>query len=272
MGNCLVTKLKGTVDNPNLPKLGEFRIEIGVKPNVTAPFWVFGQGVMKITVEGDGHFYKGTYDNQTDVTTELNLINTRGYRISEGNSIIHITPKYGLTNITLNTNADDLHTKLNLDWSSLQFNSPGLSIIWVSQQSYDFDFDLDKVKFGALQFFEIITPNIHGDINNIAKAITYVPEGEYSSYNTISIGEGATDNKPLGGSIEGFIRAITPAGYGFPYIHFRPCGPTFHGVLQNYTFDIVLDAQGNATITRVLDSKVVATYNRANDEFTYVEE
>jgi hypothetical protein len=264
--DCLVTKLKGVVDNPNLPKMGEFKIEIGVKPNVTAPFWIQSTGEMNITIEGDGHFYKGTYDAQTDVTTQLsNTSNTTGYRVSEGNSVIKITPKYGITNITLNSAQADLHTKLSFDMDDLQFNTHGLEVfncMNIEDAPYHYHINLDKIKFGALRVFNDGSSNIEGNIVNIARAMVH------TAGNSFTIGGGAKVSKPITGSIEEFVEAVTPDGYGIS-IRLRPCGPTLKGVVNNYTLSINIDDQGDAVVTKNLDSSVLATYSRSLNSWTY---
>jgi hypothetical protein len=109
MGNCLVTKLKGVVDNPNLPKLGEMTL--------TATYYSgtidWGNCCLELTntqdcvisISGDGYFVLDNFEDLDNPSARLTTYtlpaNTRkGMFFSNGNYKVKISNKYTLTHFS----------------------------------------------------------------------------------------------------------------------------------------------------------------------------
>ena len=104
MGKCLVTKLNGSTNNPELLKLGELQIGIS---KVTSPSeWTQGLSIMcnkDITLEilGDGYFTDSTLSENKGKTKTINKseVPTRFY-VSNGDFKLSILDKYSITSLT----------------------------------------------------------------------------------------------------------------------------------------------------------------------------
>ena len=104
MAKCLVTKLNGSTNNPELLKLGELQIGIS---KVTSPSeWTQGLSIMcnkNITLEilGDGYFTDSTLSENKGKTKTINKseVPTRFY-VSNGDFKLSILDKYSITSLT----------------------------------------------------------------------------------------------------------------------------------------------------------------------------
>ena len=103
MGKCLVTKLNGSTNNPELLKLGELQIGIS---KVTSPSeWTQGLSIMcnkDITLEilGDGYFTDSTLSENKGKTKTINKseVSTPFY-VSNGDFKLSISDKYAIINL-----------------------------------------------------------------------------------------------------------------------------------------------------------------------------
>ena len=103
MGNCLVTKLKGVVDNPNLLKLGEIRIKF--RRAFNNEDIIIGPNTVSAKLNG-----------ATEITRDIGGM---GKLTCNANDYISILPKYDLKDVDLNgevigdfTGADLLNVQL----------------------------------------------------------------------------------------------------------------------------------------------------------------
>lgn len=270
--DCLVTKLKGSVNNPNLPKFGEFKFDVVVTENTLAPFFFIASQPFTAKITGDGHFYKGTVDAQTDITTEIsNVTTTAGYRISPGTSVVSITPKYYLTNIVLGSMGMSPYAEMDIDFSALYFNEVGLSRLWIpaaDDHLANIVVDFDKLKFSNLT--DLFTPcTVKGNIDNIAQAL-----GQPQTNQQVVVGSqyNVAELNKMTGSIESFIRHINPDLLGTSLsLSIRASnGVTLNGQPASFTITINVDASGDATIVKAADSSLLASYDKETDTFTYV--
>lgn len=104
MENCLVTKLKGTVNNDSLKKLGELElIASGVSSSANGWITVFNNIGGHVNVVG-GIAY--TDDNRsTALGSEFDIAsNLFRFTLSDGDSVIKITSVYGITRISFGAN------------------------------------------------------------------------------------------------------------------------------------------------------------------------
>ena len=103
MNKCLVTKLNGSTNNPELLKLGE--LQIGISKVNSPSEWTQGLSIMcnkNITLEilGDGYFTDSTLSENKGKTKTINKseISTPFY-VSNGDFKISISDKYAITNL-----------------------------------------------------------------------------------------------------------------------------------------------------------------------------
>jgi hypothetical protein len=105
MGNCLVTKLKGVVDNPNLPKICSLIIPVTAssKPDAGGAYYVKNAKACQIIANGG---YVGT--SSADLSNHKTSLNieagrTTTFWVSNGSYSIEITEKYSLIEINANS-------------------------------------------------------------------------------------------------------------------------------------------------------------------------
>ena len=99
MGNCLVTKLKGSCNNPELLRLGEMRIKIKKVDNPTDHTQGFGIMVSKpVTLEivSEGYFTDKTLSENKGKTLTLNNSIINSVWVSNNDVTIAILDKYSL--------------------------------------------------------------------------------------------------------------------------------------------------------------------------------
>lgn len=125
MAKTLVVKLAGTVDNDDLRKLGEMRIQItpiSKSPEPRAPS--SNSQLMSLTVAepiqlkltGDGHFTDSTLEQDLGTTFTLQAGNNRIY-VSDSTSTLHIYNKSAITAITLPFDGTNHHLHWEVDYA-----------------------------------------------------------------------------------------------------------------------------------------------------------
>ena len=104
MGNCLVTKLKGSISNNELLRIGEMRIRIAKVGNPTDATQGFGIEVNKsvvLEIVGDGYFTDKTLNVNKGKNITLN-VGINGVWVSNEDVEIAILDKYSITKISRN--------------------------------------------------------------------------------------------------------------------------------------------------------------------------
>ena len=102
MGNCLVTKLKGSVSNNELLRLGEMRMRIAKVENPTDATQGFRMDVYKpvtLKIIGDGYFTDKTLVENKGKTITLN-IGSNSVWVSNNDIKIAILDKYSMVSIS----------------------------------------------------------------------------------------------------------------------------------------------------------------------------
>ena len=97
MGNCLVTKLKGVVDNDNLPIFDTFCVEVSANTELK-----IGSTTAKSTykiLSGDGYFSNSTYSQNLDTESAQNPWAYPFVKVNSGKVIVGISSKATLDNI-----------------------------------------------------------------------------------------------------------------------------------------------------------------------------
>lgn len=169
MKKCLVTKLQGSVDNPSLLRLGEFRIRLDEVNNPTIHTQGFSlEAIKPVTLEiiGDGYF--------TDDTLTQNLGRTKVISsfepiwVSNGAEIA-VLDKYNLkkiTNFYVGEGGNDIFAKnLHVDLSDLSYSTALTDFIMFDTQISGNIGDLKTLS--ALTTLNITGTQIGGNIGDL---------------------------------------------------------------------------------------------------------
>lgn len=123
MGNCLVTKLKGAVNNPDLVRINSFRFDVAAEvqsDSAYTNFCYFGKNVNikfisgnLIAIDGQGRQYSADADN-------VDLYYFRG------TGIVEISNKYTVRQLTVGSMVNPLFDIA--DWSQYAENVESISI------------------------------------------------------------------------------------------------------------------------------------------------
>lgn len=212
MKNCLVTKLKGVVDNENLPKLGVLRIKVRKDESLVEDinFYLQIDCDTEVLIKSvGGVFYEWNKDSAiTELTTKSK--NT-GLKLENKDYFIEIYDKYKLNGIDKTTNSsvieinvedlkyiDDIKT-INVSYSKsygdISWIRENKTIEKLNTRNSDVKLDLSYLK-GCDNLNTIIDDNCTGDISNLTSP----------KLNVISLGGTYT------GSIESFIETQVKNG------------------------------------------------------------
>ena len=122
MGNCLVTKLKGVVDNDNLNKLGVFRFVIKTKNNLTTAQLMLNKTNQNTVVK----------DEKGNILATITDIQGRYNMAANSTFVVEMYDKYAFQYITIAGQSAVSEIKANLDelkYSKLESaENTGLSI------------------------------------------------------------------------------------------------------------------------------------------------
>lgn len=209
MGNCLVTKLKGIINNTDLKKLGVLRFEVDVESiNRNNSIHCNIENYCKFTIVSgpkDGQIVKVGSSEALDIPkgTEFFLDNSADvYYFSKiGKYVIEITNKYNITTLKITHNASILLDDMKY-FNTLQgIELRGKNVIGnfndlpISNMTYmKFDNKIDAIQYVSAE-------TIVGDISKIANTpmVTFILENcdgitgnlsslsSHSTLNTISI-------------------------------------------------------------------------------------
>ena len=186
--NCLVTKLKGVVDNPNIPILGELRIEFLA---VESPTKYSQEVTLEFTENTEVHVLNGTFvdENLVDTGDTSKTVKTQNILYVSNGSTLCISNKYAIK--VLNIYGDDNRNKF-FNLSDLSY-STALTTLDVMNTSVVGDLsDIENLvnvrslnisrssitgnisslrKFANLLYFLCYYTNISGDVESLAKGI-----------------------------------------------------------------------------------------------------
>lgn len=269
MKNCIHETLKSAATDSSLLAIGEFRIKVNNQiSDAILPFQVQATTPFTAKIIGDGHFYKGSISQQTDVTTVIsNTTDTSGYRLSTGVYEVSITPKYGL--IKINVSADKAKQKdiaMNID--DLHFNSAITLVVSGDNGNtvgvhQSISGDLSSLPDGSL--ININNSDVTGTMKDMAKF-------NYNDFR--QSGEtAAVPSKNIIGSIEDFVENARSENYNKKIrlaVNFYNNKPvTFHGTVYNNTLvHVTLDPSGNAAVANGSDVQI-ATYTKSTGVWSY---
>ena len=164
MGKCLVTKLNGAVDNFDLLKIGEFRINVTSAPNPSK----LTQGMdlqftepTEVSIVGDGYF---TDENLSANYGKVKTITSERLFISNGNYELSIKNKYKVSLISgINRNIsgtlEGKYKSINLD--GLKYSN---SLTWIDAITVKGDISAFENAL-SLRYIGLSDTNITGDIS-----------------------------------------------------------------------------------------------------------
>lgn len=206
MGTCLVTKLKESVDDSSLERIGELRFTMGVDeiPSSGNRLITLASDVVQTVsiIDGNAYFTDSTFTQNYGQVTELSAGTLTALYISNEECVISIANKYELTNFFIRSDGETstVHSTAKFDISNLE-GCTKLTVCYLPNSNVYGDiavFDscpnlqrlslrYDSEIFGNLNAFTNLTqlqsvdlrdvPLITGDIAsfaNTANAITYV--------------------------------------------------------------------------------------------------
>lgn len=156
MGNCLVTKLAGIVNNPSLMKLGESKVTSNLTSigNIEDYIRIDGSEDKPVTLKMETGYFRASKSSNDSIGTEITVNSGRQIFPSTGEHVISVIPKYNiqwLQNICINI--DNLKLSKNLKFLSLKSGSYG---------------DISSLKnLTELTGIYCSNTNIHGDISSL---------------------------------------------------------------------------------------------------------
>lgn len=165
MVQCLVTKLKGTVNNDSLPKIGELRIKFRKvsRPSVDSQYLNLSTvGTQSITIVGDGYFTDSTLSQNKGTTLSITGNNNIVY-VSNTNCEVSIPNKYNITDLNLGNNSKKIFNK---------------------------ELDLDQLKCSPLNSINVPYVNLIGgldDLKNITSLMSIIMQGSNVTGNISSL-------------------------------------------------------------------------------------
>lgn len=169
MENCLVTKLKGTVENSDLIHFGGFRVVVN---NENYPNKDYYRNAMSIPSDAKVYLISGNVDaivnsdnTHIPITAEGTLLNSSGYPYAFhlfGTGEVEVTSKYNMDVLEIGTL---ISTKTNI-FKEIKYMKP---LNGVRVRGYDKNWSIDDIDIvcsdaGSL---EIEYSNISGDVAQI---------------------------------------------------------------------------------------------------------
>jgi hypothetical protein len=196
MGNCLVTKLAGSVNNPSLLKLGEIKVTSNLTSigNIGDYIRVDGSTDKPVTLKMETGYFRASKSSNDSIGTELTVNSAMEIFPSTGEHVISVSPKYNIkwlqnvaTDISDLKFSKDLKTMVLLsssygDISSLKDLTALSSINANNSKLYG---DISSLKdLTALSSFSMTNTQLSGDIASLG-ALTNLTYFELSSRDKI---------------------------------------------------------------------------------------
>lgn len=174
MTQCLITKLKGAVDNNSLKKMNEFRIGVEkiTSPNSnTQGFSVQFSKETTLSIIGDGYFTDENLSankGKSLIVPAQNGYNVTTIYLSNGTYEVSIPDKFALTRLYSHPKYDGIseksHCSLDIDELKYVNNMLGLSLSNIKATG-DISSLSNKVKMDTLR---LINVDVYGDIDSLS--------------------------------------------------------------------------------------------------------
>ena len=173
MGNCLVTKLAGSVNNPSLLKLGEMKVTSNLTSigNSGDYIRVDGSTDKPVTLKMETGYFRASKSSNDSVGTEMTVNSAMEIFPSTGEHVISVIPKYNIQWLQ----------NVAMDIDGLKFSKDLKSLILLPS-SYG---DISSLKdLTALTSFRMLNTQVSGDIASLG-TLTNLTYFELSSTDNI---------------------------------------------------------------------------------------
>lgn len=156
MGNCLVTKLAGSINNPSLMKLGEVKVTSNLTSIDSREDYIRidGSADKPLTLKMETGYFRASKSSNDSIGTELTVNSAREIFPSTGEHVISVIPKYNIQ--WLQNVATDI--------DNLKFSKDLKQMILLSSSYGDISSLKDLTK---LTSFICSNSNIYGDISSL---------------------------------------------------------------------------------------------------------
>lgn len=197
MSKCLVTKLKGSVSNTNLLRIGEMRIHFSKVSNPTDGTQGFGIGVIDkpviLEIIGDGYFTDKNLSENKGKRITLNG-GTSGVWLSNNDVDIAVLDKYSLSSLQVYypSQSSEVHGEnKGLQLDSLKYSN---SISFLALANTQTSGDIESIKgLTSLTYLNLANTKISGNIESIKNltSLTYLSLtnviGDINNLNGLSV-------------------------------------------------------------------------------------
>lgn len=180
MGNCLVTKLKGTVQNSDLLRVGELRICVHKIDNPSSETQRINLNFtedVKLEIIGDGYFTNNTLVNNLGKSLAVKANTETLVYVSNGDFEIAILNKYALTKINTRTNKK---TAIK-DIADLKYSSSLNHLAINSVENVGYFSDIKPLT--SLYYLSLSNANIKGSLSDLESLtnLGYIIVGDTSN-------------------------------------------------------------------------------------------
>lgn len=180
MGNCLVTKLKGTVQNSDLLRVGELRICVHKIDNPSSETQRINMNFtedVKLEIIGDGYFTNNTLVSNLGKSLTVKANTESLVYVSNGDFEIAILNKYALNKINTRTNKK---TAIK-DIADLKYSSSLNYLAINSVENVGYFSDIKSLT--TLGYLSVSNANINGNLSDLESLtnLTYLIIGNTSN-------------------------------------------------------------------------------------------
>lgn len=180
MGNCLVTKLKGTVQNSNLLRVGEMRLCVHRIDNPNGETQRINLNFtedVKLEIIGDGYFTNATLVSNLGKSLTAKANTESLVYVSNGDFEIAILNKYALTKINTRTNKK---TAIK-DIADLKYSSSLNHLAINSVENVGYFSDIKPLT--SLYYLSVSNANIKGSLSDLESLtnLGYIIVGDTSN-------------------------------------------------------------------------------------------
>lgn len=173
MNDCLVTKLKGTVDNPNLPKLGILAVDVFsianfTEQNSTITIYAGDKDIHVKVVSGGGYMGNSWATLSSDQLTEV-IVPANGHKgipVSDFNGRIEIDNKYYIEQLILGVNTSEVKSRFSIgDLANINYPNE-LTTLYVNISGAEGDIQNLK-DYPNIDFWAVGNKLVTGDVTGL---------------------------------------------------------------------------------------------------------
>lgn len=162
MGNCLVTKLNGTVSSSNLPKVGELQIPFKAGTPVEL--------IVKSAVANNATIDKSAFSERLTNSVDFSDSNTTLKYDGTDSCVITIKDKYNLTVLAITTGDVDFYSGL---FDYVSYNISGNSLVVIRIKEYSINIDSIIPESATYKRLYLESAEVSGSVNKIYADTTF---------------------------------------------------------------------------------------------------